>query len=270
VKSHFVNIAGVDIHVEEHGSGPTVVLLHGFTGSGSTMADIGQRLGPRRQLRVDLIGHGRSAVPDDPSRYSMDATVRQVAGVIERLADQPVDLLGYSLGGRVALSLLVTRPDLVRKATLIGATPGLRSAAERAERVAADEELARSIETDGIETFVDHWMALPMWETLQRALTADSWAESRRQRLSSSPLGLASSLRGIGAGAMPPLFDQLPTIATPTQLVVGELDAKFSTIAVAIAELAAMCEVSTIADAGHAAHLESPEATAEAIVGFLG
>jgi len=270
VRSHFVDVDGVDIHVEEQGSGPTVVLLHGFTGSASTMADIGQRLGPRRQLRIDLIGHGQSASPDNPRHYSMHATIRQFAGVIETLADQPVDLLGYSLGGRVALSLLVARPDLVRKATLIGATPGLRSVAERAERVAADEDLAKSIETEGIEAFVDRWMALPMWETLQRAITADSWAESRRQRLSSNPLGLANSLRGVGAGAMPPLFDQLPTIATPTQLVVGELDAKFSAIAAAMAELAATCEVSTIADAGHATHLEAPQATANTIIGFLG
>jgi len=269
VRSHFVDVEGVDIHVEEQGAGPTIVLLHGFTGSASTMADIGLRLGTRRQLRIDLVGHGRSAVPEDPSLYSMHSTVRQVIGVIKTLADQPVDLVGYSLGGRVALSLLVDTPDLIRRATLIGASPGLKSAAERGERVAADEQLAVSIETDGIEQFVDHWMALPMWTTLRQAVTAQDWAESRRQRLSSNPLGLANSLRGVGTGAMPPLCDALTAITTPTQLLVGGLDAKFSTIAVAMAKVITTSEIATIADAGHAAHLEAPAITAETIVKFL-
>ena len=268
MRSHVIDVAGFAIHVEEEGTGPDVVLLHGFTGSAATMKELGSTL-DRHQLRIDLVGHGHSSAPASVDPYCMDAMVDQVATVIDEMVDGPVDLVGYSLGGRVALSMLVARSELVRKASLIGVSPGIRSASERADRVVADEALAATISNDGLATFVDSWMALPMWASLRSARTPEWWAQSRVQRLASSSIGLANSLRGAGTGAMPHLFDDLTDISVPVQLIVGELDEKFRATADLMHQALPDSIVSMIVGAGHAAHLESPGETSLAIVGFL-
>lgn len=259
---HVVDVDGVDIFVEDEGKGRPVVLLHGFTGCASTMADLGARLGPRRQLRIDLVGHGSSAAPPAASNYSMAATTAQVVTVIEELAGSSVDLIGYSFGARVALSAIVARQDLVRSAALIGVSPGLASAHDRSTRIASDEALADSMLTGGLEAFVDAWMALPMWDSLRAAVDETWWAESRAQRIANDPTGLANSLRGAGTGAMPPLFDQIGDISIPVELIVGELDTKFGATAQAIADLMPAASVSVVPGVGHAAHIEAPDAVA--------
>ena len=124
----------------------------------------------------------------------MGACVEQVAAALS-LARMHV--VGYSMGGRVALSLAVAHPDRVASLLLVGASPGLAEAEERAARIKADEALARQIEQDGLERFVDYWMALPLFAS-QSVLGEDALARARTQRLRSDPAGLANSLRGMG------------------------------------------------------------------------
>ena len=263
--SHHVEVDGVTIHFEDEGEGRLVVLLHGFTGCGSTMADLGGRLGKVRQMRIDLVGHGQSSAPDNVEHYSMAATVSHVAGAIEAVSDDAVDIVGYSFGGRVALSLLSARPDLVRRCAVIGATPGMVAARARFDRTTADGELVRFIESDGVEAFVDRWMALPMWESLRAAVGPDAWARSRDQRLRGTAVGYANSLKGAGAGAMPPVHAELEEREHPVTIIAGQRDTKFMREGRDLNDLMPNSRFSMIAEAGHAAHLEFPEAVASVI-----
>lgn len=251
---------GVRLRVDDRGTGPVVVLLHGFTGDASTMAPLADRLCTSARVVVpDLVGHGGSTSPPDVDAHSVDAMAAHVAALIDRLELGPVHLVGYSMGGRVALTLACRHPDKLASLTLIGASAGLDSPGDRAERRAADEALAADIERSGLEAFVERWMANPLFATQSR-LGDDFLATARAQRLGNDPLGLARSLRGGGTGAMTPLHDRLSACAVPTRVVAGADDPKFRAIAKELAVLLPDAEAVIVPGSGHAVHLERPEA----------
>lgn len=255
----------VDLHVERSGSGLSVILLHGFTGDGTTMGGLAQRLETDAEVVVpDLVGHGRSCSPADEEDYSVDAMAAHIAAIGEGFASSSFHLVGYSMGGRVALTLACRRPELLGSLTLIGASAGLSSDIERADRRESDHALAESIERDGLETFVDNWMANPLFAT-QARLGDEFLAASRAQRLRSSEAGLARSLRAAGTGVMTPLHDDLGGCIVPTVFVVGAQDPKFAWIAVDLAARMPKADIAVIDDAGHAAHLEQPDAVTAVI-----
>jgi 2-succinyl-6-hydroxy-2,4-cyclohexadiene-1-carboxylate synthase len=250
---------GISLHAVCEGSGPPVVILHGFSGSAAGMADVARGLRPGyRTIRVDLVGHGRSDAPAAPSAYSMESCVAQLADAVRLLDARPAHWIGYSMGGRVALALCAWHPELAASAVLIGARAGIADPQARAQRVRDDEALADRIERDGVPAFVDHWMALPLFAG-QRRLGSEALAAAREQRLANRAHGLANSLRGMGAGAQPFLGDRLARLRTPLCLVVGEEDARFRSIAESLARELPRARVARVAAAGHAAHLEHPD-----------
>lgn len=262
-------INGLALHTVLFGAGRPLLLLHGFTGSAATWAGLAAQLAPQRQcIALDLIGHGKSGAPADPARYTMEHAVQDIAGLLDVLGISRVDLLGYSLGGRLALQFAVAAPGRVRALILESASPGLASPAERAARIAADDALAEVIERDGIEAFVAHWEALPLWAS-QAELPAELRARQRTQRLANRPQGLANSLRGMGTGRQRALWDMLPTLTIPTLLLAGALDAKFSAIAQQMAATLPRADLAIIAAAGHAIHLEQPEIFGQRVAVFL-
>ena len=261
---------GVDLHIERSGSGAPVILLHGFTGDGTTMRGLAQRLESDAEVIVpDLVGHGRSCSPVDKKDYSVDAMAAQVAAIGEKCLSGPFHLVGYSMGGRVALTLACRRPELLRSLTLIGASAGLADESERADRRTSDNRLAESIEIDGLETFVDRWMANPLFVT-QTRLGDDFLAAARAQRLGNSATGLIRSLRAAGTGSMVPLHDDLRRCDVSTVFVVGAEDPKFTGIAVELAALMPTAAVAVIENAGHAVHLEQPDEVAAVVRTQLG
>jgi 2-succinyl-6-hydroxy-2,4-cyclohexadiene-1-carboxylate synthase len=264
-----IDVDGVRIAFSDVGEGPITVYLHGFTGDRSTMEVLADAIGGRRII-IDLVGHGDSDTPNEAEAFTMAGMVNQVRRVIESQTQSPVDIVGYSMGGRTALSLAVAHPTMVRAMSLIGATPGLETTKERRLRIIADTKLAHLLLTEGLEVFIDHWMGLAMWESLRAAIGEDAWAESREQRLRNNPSGLAASLIGSGTGVMPPLHQQLKELTMPIQLVVGELDTKFRAIAAEMASALPNAKVAVASGAGHAMHLERPEACASVIARFLG
>lgn len=258
-----VGAATIRLHAVIHGVGPPVLILHGFSGSTETMAGVADRLSDwHRTLRLDLVGHGRSEAPDEVAHYSMERCVEQIVAALDILELPSVHVIGYSMGGRAALALAAWHPQRVRSLLLVGASAGLEAASERAARRRSDEALADRIERNGLEAFVDRWMALPL--IASQARLGPAWLErARRQRLSNSPVGLANSLRGMGTGAQPALHDHLGEIDVPVCWVAGQQDEKFSHLA---EELAARCRrgrVCLIPASGHACHLEEPAAFAE-------
>jgi len=237
-----------------------VVVLHGFTGSGVAMLPLTDRLTSERVVAPDLAGHGPGPQPSDPAGYTVDAMADAVAESVEG----PFHLVGYSMGGRVALTLACREPGRVLSLSLIGASAGLAGAGEREARAASDDALADALEADP-QTFIDRWMHNPLFATQQR-LGSDAWEASRVQRLQNDPAGMAHSLRMASTGRMTPLHDHLAVCEMPVGLIVGALDDKFRAIAADLAAAMPAAEVIMIDDAGHATHVEQPEATAAAVL----
>lgn len=232
----------------------TIVLLHGFTQTGRSWEPAIAALGERyRALAPDLRGHGAAA----DARPVEFAAVR--ADVLA-LAPERFVLGGYSMGGRIALNLAL-QPGAcgrVERLVLIGASPGLADPVERAARRAADESLAERIEAEGIEAFADRWAALPLFADQSPTVAAAADTMRRAQE----PAGLAAALRGLGTGAMEPLWERLPELAIPVTLIVGERDAKFRTIAERMAAALPDANLHVVPRAGHAVQLEAPETVA--------
>lgn len=257
------------LHTEVEGRGHPLMLLHGFTGDTSTMWPLGHQItGTRTVIAVDLPGHGTTGVLADHAGYRFDNTVDALAATVRQLGHETVDLLGYSMGGRIALGLAVRHPGLVRSSVLIGATAGIVSDAERDLRRRTDDDLAEEILSDGLESFVDYWMDLPLFET-QARLGQDALHDAREQRLKNHPDGLAGSLRGAGSGNQPSLWRELHKVSGPVLLIVGDEDPKFRSLAMRMASGLPRAEISVIPDAGHAAHLENPAATVLAVRAFF-
>jgi 2-succinyl-6-hydroxy-2,4-cyclohexadiene-1-carboxylate synthase len=264
-----LKLNGLDYQVEVQGEGPALVLLHGFTGSAASWAWHAEVYGREFTcVMVDLPGHGETASPDDPARYAMERVVEDLVALCGELGIARAAWLGYSMGGRLALGVGVLAPQAVSALVLEGASPGLNSAVERAARMASDETLAVRLEREGLEPFIDFWQSIPLFAT-QRRLPAERREGLRRQRLKNDPIGLANSLRGMGQGSQPPLFDRLGEVGVPTLLIAGEEDTKFRALAkeMAAAMPDARCEF--IPNAGHAAHFEQPEVFDELALGFL-
>jgi 2-succinyl-6-hydroxy-2,4-cyclohexadiene-1-carboxylate synthase len=234
--------------------------LHGFTGSPGSFDAVTRSL-TARPLVVEtpaLLGHG---APDDEDVGDFRGEVERLARRLATRFPDPVHLVGYSLGGRVAVGLLCRHPELFSSSTLISAQPGLADVGARIDRRTADESWCGLLETQGLEAFVDAWERLPLFAT-QAALPSSVRGGQRAERLSHSPAGLVRSLKTCGLGEMPSYWGELSAVQVPTTLVVGERDAKFVAIAEQMCAKLPACHLVVVPGAGHNVVLERPEAVA--------
>ena len=252
------------------GKGDPLILLHGFTGDASTMMPLGLGLSDEKTVySIDLPGHGETGILEDNSLYGFEETIDLLKDFLIDAELNEINLLGYSMGGRIALGFTIRYPELVRKLVLISSSAGLATQGEREVRRRSDDDLAHQILEEGIEVFVDSWMQQPLFASQQR-LDPTVIDKQRQQRLKNSPEGLAASLQGAGTGSQPSLWNQLDSITAETLLVVGEDDSKFRRLAIKMASGIQKSVISVIDDAGHATHLENLLDTTEAIRSFLG
>jgi 2-succinyl-6-hydroxy-2,4-cyclohexadiene-1-carboxylate synthase len=264
-----IAVNGISLYVRMVGKGDPLVLLHGFTGSSrSWLPHVAEFKSHNFCISVDLLGHGGSDVPADPARYRMDKQIDDLLDVFDALGLGRVNLLGYSMGGRVALSFAVAHPERVRSLIIESASPGIADPAQRRERIRGDEVLAESIENEGLQKFVEHWESLPIFAT-QNALPPALRDEIRQQRLGNSPRGLINSLRGLGTGVQPSMWEKLHRLTMPVLLVVGEFDQKYTSIALRMASKIAKVKVAIIEGAGHTVHLEKPATFNRVVLSFL-
>jgi 2-succinyl-6-hydroxy-2,4-cyclohexadiene-1-carboxylate synthase len=230
-----------------------LVLLHGFTQTGRSWQPVLHALAARyRAVAPDLPGHGAFAERRPASFAACDAYLRA-------LTDGRFTLAGYSMGGRIALHAALSLGDRVERLVLIGASPGIADAAERAARAADDAALADRIEALGLEAFAREWEAQPLFAGMPRGVAEIAHADRMRNTAS----GLAAALRGLGTGAMPSLWERLGELTMPIELVVGERDVKFRAIAERMEAALPVARSHVVAGAGHAVHLEAPDAVAE-------
>ena len=244
-------------------------MLHGFTGSSDTWEALSGHLAHRHEVfALDMPGHGRSSAPADAARYSLDRFAADLACVLDVVSLQKVAVLGYSMGGRAAIQFALAHGDRVAALILESTSPGIPDTVEREARLAADAELASMIERDGVAAFVDRWERLPLWES-QSALPDSAREKLRLQRLANRPDGLANSLRGAGAGSSVPVTGRLASIAAPALVVAGALDAKYVGLAPLLVASLPDARLDIIPGAGHAVHLEQPDALARSAGDFL-
>jgi 2-succinyl-6-hydroxy-2,4-cyclohexadiene-1-carboxylate synthase len=206
-------------------------------------------------IALDAPGHGESA--------GVEADLPTGADLMARAGGEAA-WVGYSMGGRYALHVALRHPDLVRRLVLVSATGGMDSPEDRAARRQSDEALAVKVETEGVPAFVAWWLQRPLFATLPPEAAA---VESR---LGGTATGLAASLRLAGTGTQEPLWSQLPRLEMPVLVVAGGEDEAYTGHARRLA--AGVGENATLAiipGAGHACHLERPEAFLETIQPFL-
>ncbi len=225
------------------------VYVHGFTQTGSSWAPVDDALPEDPGVRLSLF-----------PEVSSDTTFTDAAG---RLGIATATYVGYSQGGRLCLQLALDRPELVRRLVLVSASPGIADPAARAARVEADERLAQEIERDGVDAFLDRWLAQPLFATLpaERAGLDQRRAQNTVERLT-------SQLRVLGQGAQPSSWDRLGELRMPVLLIVGALDTKYADLAQRMAASITDVRVEVIDGAGHACHLEQPERVAHLLASF--
>lgn len=224
------------------GSGPRVVLVHGFTQTAGSWSAIAADLSRDHEVvSVDAPGHGASGDLDVDLWGAADALA---------VAGGRATYVGYSMGGRIALHLALRHPDLVERLVVLGATGGIDDDAERAARREADNTLAARIEALGVEEFLDEWLAQPLFAGVP---------DDRADRLINTAAGLASSLRRCGTGTQEPLWGALRALQMPVLVLHGERDAKFAELARRLVVcIGSNATVASVPGAGHAAHLERP------------
>jgi len=249
-------VPGERLAATRRGRGPRVVLVHGFTQTARSWDTIAGRLvdGGREVVAVDVPGHGDSSavVADLPTAARLVLHTGGRAGYV-----------GYSLGARICLHVALERPDDVTHLVLVSGSAGVEVVAERAQRRAADEALAGSIERDGVDRFLERWLAQPMFA----GLGGDAAGVKDRRR--NTAAGLASSLRHAGTGTQEPLWDRLADLAMPVLLVAGERDTKFVALAERMAVLIPDADLRVVPAAGHAVHLEQPDTFTAAVLRFM-
>ncbi len=249
------------LHVEQRGSGPPVVLLHGFTQTSRLWGPFGELLAHDHSLiGIDLPGHAGS----DAVRADLPTTAALVRdAVIATVGSAPCSLVGYSLGARVALHV-VTATDLdVGRLILIGGTGGIEDPLARQKRRESDEIMASTLERSGdVEAFIERWLRNPMFAQLAEAAQSE-------ERLRNSAAGLASSLRLAGTGTQGPLWDRMPSLAPAVLALAGADDARFAAHALRLARAVPYGAASLIPGGGHAAHLAQPKVVATLVRHWL-
>lgn len=248
--------SGSNYWVQAHGKGTPILFLHGFTGSSKTWDDfVSTWRNQYRLLTIDLPGHGNTKT-DKP--IGMEDFCDHLALILENFSIEKVHVIGYSMGGRVALSFAMMYPDKVASLVLESASPGLESPHEQLSRQVSDELLAKKIEEDGVHSFIDYWQDIPLFDS-QKKLPQSVRENIREERLKQTTEGLTLSLRGMGTGRQPSWWGQLTNLTLPVLLVVGELDQKFVRIAKKMHKAFKYSQLEIVLNTGHAVHVEQAE-----------
>ncbi|MBU8879862.1 2-succinyl-6-hydroxy-2,4-cyclohexadiene-1-carboxylate synthase [Bacillus sp. FJAT-29790] len=266
------DIDGIRYHVDKWSSqslDSPLLLLHGFTGDSAAWREFEpQWKRHSNTITVDIIGHGKTDSPLDESRYDIESMASDLHKLLKEMGIEQTDLLGYSMGGRLAITFALKFPKMVRKLILESSSPGLETEREREARRIQDEQLAWRIQEYGVNGFVEYWENIPLFQS-QKRLPENLRKKIRMQRLNNSQVGLINSLKGMGTGSQPSFWEELDQLNIPTLLITGSLDEKFCRIADKMIEKLKKGEWVSITDCGHAIHVENPEIFGTIVSEFL-
>lgn len=246
-----------------------VLLLHGFMGGKEDWSGPAALLGEGwSHLTVDLPGHGETAARSlEDHDFTMPGCAARIIELLDFLKIEKCHLIAYSMGGRQGLYLLCHHPARFMSAVIESASPGLVSEAERAARKEHDSQLIDDLISDGMDKFLERWYAQPLFASLDQ--TDARFYEMKKRRLKNDPGQLARSLRHMGTGVQPSLWDQMSDIACPVLFVAGDKDEKYCRLAARMLPLCRRGEAAIIPGAGHNAHFERPAEFALTVHRFL-
>jgi len=251
----YLKIRHAEYWVEQYGEGEPVLFLHGFTGSSLTWHALRSFFPNNRMILIDLPGHGKTKAE---TLTSMKDCCDAISAILSQLEIRKVHIVGYSMGGRTALTFAHLYPSFVKSLVLESASPGIMNKEEREERKKGDVALVSFLRTNPLEAFVDKWENLPLFAS-QKSMVKEKQAAVRQERLAQSAEGLAHSLTTMGTGVMPSLWEQLHRLECSVLLVVGEKDDKFVLLNRKMESLISNCTFKMIEDAGHAIHVEQTQ-----------
>ncbi|PLS01978.1 2-succinyl-6-hydroxy-2,4-cyclohexadiene-1-carboxylate synthase [Neobacillus cucumis] len=264
-----VVIDGIRYHVKICGDGIPLVLLHGFTGDASTWSSFFEEWSRHSRLIVpDIIGHGKSDSPEELKHYQIESMADSLNIILDQIGVNQIDLLGYSMGGRLALTFALLYPNRVRRLILESTSPGLQTESERELRCMNDAKLAKFIIDKGMTSFVDYWENIPLFFSMKK-LPASVQKKIREQRLSNSPQGLSNSLLGMGTGSQPSCWDRLDQLNSDVLILTGQEDLKFCQIAEKMVLRLKKVKWMVVKNCGHAIHVEEPEKFGTIVSDFL-
>ncbi|MDH3889931.1 MAG: 2-succinyl-6-hydroxy-2,4-cyclohexadiene-1-carboxylate synthase [candidate division Zixibacteria bacterium] len=247
-----------------------VLLLHGFMGSADDwdeeitdpLVESGLQV-----LAVDLPGHGRTVVQGDKENYRMECVATAIVNLLQELGIESPHLLGYSMGGRLALYMAVRHSQHFRRIVLESASPGLEAKTVWYARVLADAELARRMHTQPMEPFLREWYAQPLFASM--ATRPERLERLIARRMENDLQGLQMSLQGMGTGAQVSLWSELPSVNLPILLIAGGNDSKFCVIGRQIETRCPFSSLEIVPGCGHNVHFERPREYAKLVREFL-
>ena len=249
----YVDRDGVSIyyHVSGVQTGNLPVLLsHGFAASSQMWEpNVGALAADRPVVSWDLRGHGRSGSPDDPAQYSQEASVADMAAVLDACGLSRVVAAGLSLGGYLSLAFCLACPDRVAGLVLCDTGPGYRS--DEARQRWNDRAIAQAerLDRDGLAALGDG---------------PETRAAGHR-----SATGLAHAARGMLTQRDGSVIGSLPSITVPVLVLVGARDQPFLAAAEYMAAKIPGATRAMIPDAGHASNIDQPEAFNREVLAFL-
>lgn len=250
-----------------------LVLLHGFAQSAGTWDEVAPSLaeGFGAVYALDFVGHGVSERPSDATRYSMEvvcAGVRDFCTWIGRREGAAPVLVGYSMGGRVALETLVRAgagcwDGVIAGLVLESAGLGPIDDAARETFRLRNESWAQQLRDQGVSAFMDYWEALPLFKT-QRLLPREAREKLRAGRLDNDAEALARTFAGTGQHHQHAEGETLQALSAaseaglPVLYIAGSLDEKYAAVAQRLAGACPRVVVREVPEAGHSVHLENP------------
>ncbi|PAU95694.1 2-succinyl-6-hydroxy-2,4-cyclohexadiene-1-carboxylate synthase [Aliifodinibius salipaludis] len=263
-----VNNQEYAVYVHQHNDTlPYLLMLHGFMGDHRVFDHLIDELCELyNPVTIDLLGHGASSNPSDPSRYNEDNQIKDIVSIIQTKNLSPLFLYGYSMGGRLALKVTLNSPSLFNGLILESTNCGISDSQKRKERQKADGARARQIKED-FEQFLADWSKLNLFKS---PLPVDKSLARKYQHIQhdQSPGALAASLNGFGTGSMSPVCHKLSELNLPTLLLGGSADEKYQGINQYLADQLPNATFWSI-KAGHRIHLNNPSILTNRVNDFL-
>ncbi|WP_439818353.1 2-succinyl-6-hydroxy-2,4-cyclohexadiene-1-carboxylate synthase [Weissella paramesenteroides] len=251
-----VSINGYEYELEIQGTGkPTWLFFHGFMGS---LADYQGITPTGTRIYMNLLGFGsKFKTVQQPQRFMGRQQVMDICRLLDKLSINKVNLVGYSMGARLALVFGSTVPKRINHLVLESGTAGLVTQNLRQQRIIADIQKADRVEQVGMSTFIHEWEQLPLFKS-QKSMSTAQQLFMHEQRLNQNAQNVANSLRFFGTGAMSNLWSELAYMNIPVTLITGMNDHKFTKINQKMQQQLPNVQWCQVPQAGHNVHFERP------------
>jgi len=247
---------------------PPVVFLHGFMGTGADWHKIAERCAKSFFcLMPDLPGHGHNIELPLSQPLNFDIVATDLNNFFEQLNLDNVALVGYSMGGRLALYTALRFPHKIKALVLESSNPGIAVEQGRQTRAEADDRWAETLLSEGIDIFVEQWYEMDLFHTLKSY--PQHFKQTKEKRKRNDAQWAAKIIRELSPGRQPSLWEDLDSLPMPVMLMAGALDSKYSEMMAVMKARIPQATVEIVPDAGHNIHLEKPKHFAELITDFL-